>query len=78
MMNLLKDKDMTNVNGGIVTPLGEFSAKDLIDMYIQEPEKAKQYISLAKRICPGLADEFRKECEENGLIIPEELDKLLG
>lgn len=78
MMNLLKDKDITNVNGGIVTPLGEFSAQELIDMYNQEPEKAKQYISLAKMFCPGLAEEFRKECEENGLTIPEELDKLLG
>ena len=77
----MKEKELDKVNGGnmvgMSTPLGEYSAEDLITMYNNDPQGAVSYINLAKRCFPSLIPEFIKECEEKGLTIPKGLLELL-
>lgn len=67
----LNQNELENVTGGVQTPLGDYPAEDLIQMYLNDPEGAKQYLNLAKAFYPQLIPEFKKECEEKGLTIPE-------
>lgn len=81
---MIAEQELTAVNGGmeqivgVHTPLGDYPAEELIEMYEQQPDKAVQYVALAKAFCPGLADEFVEECSQKGLEIPEGLKDLLG
>ena len=77
----MKEKELEKVNGGnmvgMSTPLGEYSAEELIAMYNNDPQGAVSYIKLAKMLFPNLIPEFKKECEEKGLTIPDGLLALL-
>ena len=77
----MKEKELDKVNGGnmvgMSTPLGEYSAEELIDKYNKNPEEAANYISLAKMFFPNLISEFKKECQEKGLTIPDGLAAML-
>ena len=82
-LNKLNESLLMNVNGGeqivgVHTPLGDFEAETLIDMYLQNPAQAAGYVNLAKSICPSLVNEFMNECGEKGLTVPEGLLDLLG
>ena len=82
-MNNMSESVLKAVNGGqqiigVHTPLGDFDAEVLIEMFLENPAQAKGYVALAKSMCPGLVDEFMNECGEKGLTVPEGLLNLLG
>ena len=78
------NEDLLNkVNGGcgasigMSTPLGEYSAEELIALYNAHPAEAVSFINLAKAFRPDLINDFINECEMKQLTIPEDMMALL-
>lgn len=67
----INDSELKQVSGGVQTPLGEYPAEELIRMYQEDPAGAKSYLKLVKAFYPQLIPEFKKECAEKGLTIPD-------
>lgn len=80
----ISDESLSKILGGtgdiagVITPLGEYSAEELIAMYNTDPASAVSFIKLAKAFCPGLIPEFIAECEAKQLKIPEGLLALIS
>lgn len=83
-MQKMNDNELEQVIGGagkivgMSTPLGEYSAEQLIDMYNSNPGSASTYVNLAKALYPSLITDFRNECAAKHLDVPKGLCDLLG
>ena len=79
----LNDTNLSTILGGaddivgVSTPLGEYSAEQLIDMYNSNPSSAASFIGLAKAFYPDLIPQFIAECEAKKLAIPAGLLALI-
>lgn len=76
-MNELMEKNLEQVTGGVHTPLGDYPAEQLIDMYNNDPTGAVSFINMAKAYMPSLVNAFKAECATKGLTIPDGLLALL-
>lgn len=74
----MNEQELDQVTGGLSTPMGDFSAQELINMYNADPSGAASLIKLAKAMYPNLVKDFKEECRACGLTIPDGLKKLLG
>ena len=83
-MQKMNENEMEQVIGGagkivgMTTPLGEYSAEQLIALYNGNPGGAASYVNLAKALCPSLITDFRNECAAKHLDVPKGLCDLLG
>ena len=78
----LNMEDLEKVTGGegisSINILGrDFTAQELINLFLTDPETGTIVIAQAKAKYPGLIDSFIAECKEDGLDIPPAMKALL-